>query len=314
LIISASRRTDIPAFYADWFMNRIREGYFCRVNPFNSRQVTGFSLKPADVDAICFWTKHPRPLMQHLDELDSLGLNYFFQFTLNPYDNRLEPNLPPLGERIAAFIELATRVGPERVIWRYDPVFLSNITTVDWHLGQAARTADRLQEATRRFVFSFCDFYGKGKGRLHRGLQGSGIGPEDITATENRRELERLARGFREIADRYGLEIFTCSEEADLGAFGIEHGACIDGELVGKLFGGKPSAEKDKYQRKTCNCVESVDMGAYNSCGFSCAYCYANFNEGMIESNRRKHYPDSPTLLGRHEGKIEIRRSLTGKK
>jgi len=314
MIISASRRTDIPAFYADWFMNRIRDGFFYRVNPFNSKQVTGFSLKAEDVDAVCFWTKNPRPLLMHLDELDERGLNYYFQFTLNPYDRTFEPHVPPLQERIETMIELAGRIGPERVVWRYDPVILSNATPVGWHLEQAGLIAERLKNATRRLVFSFCDFYGKGQGRLHRGLQGSGIVPDDITAPENRRELERLACGFREIADRHSLEIFTSSEEMDLSAFGIEHGACIDGELIGKLFGGKPSVKKDKNQRKTCNCVESVDMGSYNSCSFRCAYCYANFNEGTIESNRRKHDPDSPALLGRYGGKVEIRRSLTEKK
>jgi len=314
LIISASRRTDIPAFYADWFMNRVREGYFYRVNPFNSRQVTGFSLKPGDVDAICFWTKNPRPLMQHLDELDLRGLNYYFQFTLNPYDRTFEPHMPPLEERIATFMELAGRIGPQRVIWRYDPVILSSVTPVAWHLEEAGRIADKLRNSTKRLVFSFHDFYGKGEGRLHKSLQGTGIGLHDITAPGQREALERIARGFREIADSHGLELFTCCEEVDLSAIGIEHGTCIDGELIRKLFGVALSARKDRNQRSACRCVESVDMGSYNSCSFRCAYCYANFNEGKIESNCRKHDPDSPALLGRYEGKVEIRRSLNREK
>jgi DNA repair photolyase len=314
LIISASRRTDIPAFYADWFMNRVREGFFYRVNPFNSRQVSGFSLKPEDVDAICFWTKNPRPLLQHLDELDGRGLNYYFQFTLNPYDKTFEPNLPPPGERVATFIELAGRIGPERVIWRYDPVILSSATSAAWHLEQASRLAGQLKNATERLMFSFYDFYGKGQGRLSRALQGTGIGLEDMAAPEQREALEQVARGFREIADSHGLELFTCSEEMDLAAIGIEHGACIDGQLIRRLFGGAASGRKDRNQRDACNCVESVDMGSYNSCPFRCAYCYANFNEGLIESNCRKHYPDSPALLGRPEGEMEIRRSLRREK
>ena len=314
MIISASRRTDIPAFYADWFMNRVRDGYFYRVNPFNSRQVTGFSLKPKDLDAVCFWTKNPRPLLKHLDELDGRGLNYYFQFTLNPYDRTFESSVPPLGERIATFSELAGRIGPERVVWRYDPVILSSVTPVAWHLEQAGRMAGLLKGATRRLAFSFCDFYGKGQGRLYRALQGTGIKLEEITAPENREALEEIAWGFREISDSHNLEIFTCSEEVDLSTFGIEHGACIDGELIRKLFDVDPSARKDRNQRTACNCIESVDMGSYNSCSFKCAYCYANFNEGMIESNCRKHDPDSPALLGRHEGKVEIRTSLSGEK
>jgi DNA repair photolyase len=314
MIISASRRTDIPAFYADWFMSRVREGFFYRVNPFNSSQVTGFSLKPEDVDAVCFWTKNPRPLLMHLDELDERGLNYYFQFTLNPYDRTFEPHVPPLQERIETMKALAGRIGPDRVVLRYDPIILSSVTTASWHLEQAARMAGLLKGATCRLVFSFCDFYGKGQGRLHRAVQRTGITLEEIAAPENREALEEIARGFREIADSHGLEIFTCSEEVDLSAFGIEHGACIDGELIRKLFGGKASVKKDKNQRAACKCVESVDMGSYNSCSFRCAYCYANFNERIIDSNRRKHDPDSPVLLGQCGEQVEIRTALGGKK
>ena len=312
MIISASRRTDIPAFYAEWFMNRVRAGFFYRVNPFNARQVTGFSLMPEDVDAVCFWTRDPRPLLPHLGELDGRGVNYYFQFTLTPYGPPFEPNLPPLPERLAALLDLSARIGPERVVWRYDPIILTNANPVDWHLAQAEELAAQLSGATRRLVFSFCDFYGAGKGRLGRALQGSGITLEDITAPEHAAELEQLALGFAAIARRYSLEICTCAEAADLEHFGIGHGACIDGVLIRRLFGGNHSQRKDRNQRQGCNCVESVDMGAYNSCPFRCAYCYANFNTGIIEQNRLRHDPESALLLGRHDGDVEIRRSLRG--
>lgn len=314
MIISASRRTDIPAFYAEWFMKRVREGFFYRVNPFNSRQVSGFSLKPEHVDAICFWTKNPLPLMQHLDELDQRGLNYYFQFTLNPYDTTFEPNVPPLDERVATFRELAGLIGPERVVWRYDPVIMSSATAVAWHLEQAWRIAGLLKESTRRLVLSFYDYYGRGRGRLDKALKGTGITLEDITLPEHRDALEEVARGFKSIADRHGLEIFSCSEEVDLAGFGIEHGACIDGSLINELFGVSASSKKDRNQREACRCIESADMGIYNTCRFRCAYCYANFNEGIVESNCRKHYQDSPLLLGRYDGRIEIRTSLDRKK
>ncbi len=314
MIISASRRTDIPAFYADWFMKRVREGYFYRVNPFNNNQVSGFSLKPEDVDAICFWTKNPRPLMQHLDELDELGLKYYFQFTLNPYGKTFEPHVPSLQERIETFLELAGRIGSERVVWRYDPVILSSATPVSWHLEQAEEIAGQLQDATRRLVFSFYDFYGKEQGRLNAALAGTGISLADITAPQCKSDLDHVATGFKAISDRHGLQIFSCSEDVDLNAFGIEHGACIDGDLIRQLFAADSSDKKDKNQRQACGCVESVDMGIYNTCHFKCAYCYANFNEGMIKSNYLKHFPDSPALLGRHEGQIEIRTSLHKKK
>ncbi|MBW4056386.1 MAG: DUF1848 family protein [Proteobacteria bacterium] len=314
MIISASRRTDIPAFYTDWFMNRVRAGYFYRVNPFNSRQVTGFSLKPEDVDAVCFWTKNPRPLMQHLDELDVRGLNYYFQFTLNPYDAVFEPGVPPLQERIGTMIELAGRIGPERVVWRYDPVILSCVTPVAWHIEQVERIAARLTTATRRLVFSFYDCYGTGQGRLNTALAGTGIRVEDIAAPERREALGPLARGFKACADRHNLQIFTCSEDVDLAAIGIRHGACIDGMLIRNLFKVTSSPKRDKNQRDACMCTESVDMGSYNTCRFRCSYCYATFNAGMIESNCRKHNPDSPSLLDDFTGDREIRTTIHRKK
>jgi len=313
MIISASRRTDIPAFYADWFMNRVRAGYFYRVNPFNSRQVAAFSLQPAHVDAICFWTRNPRPLLPHLAELDERGLNYYFQFTLNAYDRTFEPHLPPLDERIETMIELAGRIGPERVVWRYDPIILSSVTSAAWHLNHADRLAARLENVTRRLMFSFCDFYGKGEGRLGKSLQGTGIRLADINAPGQRGLLEQVARGLSEIAVSHSLEIVSCSEEVDLAAVGIAHGACIDPHLIRKLFGVDLNVRKDSSQRTNCNCVEAVDMGAYNSCRYGCAYCYANFNAGMIKANCRNHFPDSPALLGRYEEPVEIRTSLSGK-
>ncbi|MGB9081624.1 MAG: DUF1848 family protein, partial [Desulfuromonadaceae bacterium] len=176
-----------------------------------------------------------------------------------------------------------------------------------WHLERAEMIADALKGATRRLLFSFCDFYGKGKGRLDRALAGTGITLEDITAPERRGALEKLAIGFREIADRHSLRIATCSEDVELADIGIEHGACIDGALIRELFGAAVSSRKDRNQRDACRCAESVDMGMYNSCRFRCAYCYATFNEGMIESNCRKHHPDSPSLLHEYDGGIEIR-------
>ena len=307
MIISASRRTDIPAFYADWFMERVRQGYFYRVNPFNSRQVAGFSLKAADVDAICFWTKNPRTLMKHLQELDERGLNYYFQFTLNPYDTVFEPGVPPLQERIDTMAELAGRIGPERVVWRYDPVILSSVTPASWHLEQMEMLAARLKGATRRLVFSFYDFYGRGEGRLSRALAGTGITLEDITAPEHSRALGQIARGFKAIGDRHAMQIFTCCEEVELDDIGIQHGACIDAHLIRELFGVTVSSKRDRNQRDACNCAVSVDMGAYNSCLFRCSYCYANFNEGMIEGNVRKHFPNSASLLNRYDGEVDIR-------
>jgi len=308
MIISASRRTDLPAFYSDWFIHRIRAGFFSRVNPFNPRQVAAVSLLPGDVDAICFWSKNPRPLLAHLEELDRRGLHYYFQFTLNPYGRLFEQRVPPLTERLAIFRELAGRIGPQRVIWRYDPVILTSVTPVDWHIEHVERLADQLKSATGRLVFSFYDFYGKGQGRLHAALQGSGVRLDDITAPAFRAELDALAAGFRRVADRHQLRLFTCSEALDLSRHGIEHGACIDGQLIRELFGRQPPAVKDRNQRPACRCVSSVDMGSYNSCPFGCLYCYANHSARVVEANLRRHDPQGEALIHRDNGSAADRR------
>lgn len=163
-------------------------------------------------------------------------------------------------------------------------------------------------------MFSFYDFYGKGQGRLHAALKGTGIVLEDLSAPEQEAEMLELVKGFKTVCDHYGLRLFSCSEDVDLSALGIEHGACIDGQLIHDLFGSNPSINKDKNQRQSCGCVESVDMGIYNTCHFRCSYCYANFNEAMIESNCRRHYQDSPSLLDRYDKSLEIQTSLKKKK
>lgn len=280
-IISASRRTDIPAFFAEWFMERVREGFFYRINPFNAHQVTSFSLKPADVDAIVFWTKNPKPLLRFLPELDALGLKYYFQFTLNPYDRIFEPHLPPHAERIETFRALADRIGPRRVIWRYDPIILSSVTPIDYHREQFARIADELNGATERVMFSFLDFYRKVSGRLKVIEQKQGVRFFDITRAEHTAERRGLVCAMQSSASENGMNLWSCAEAEDLDDVGVKHGHCIDSRLIGELFGGKSTFAKDKYQRAECGCVESADMGTYNSCSFQCAYCYATSSPKM---------------------------------
>jgi len=279
-IISASRRSDIPAFHADWFMTRIREGYFERVNPYNRRQVKRISLAPAEVDAIVFWSKNPRPLMPHLAELDSRGYQYYFQFTLNPYGEEFEPGLPQLRERIDTFRELAGRIGPARVVWRYDPVILSSATPVAWHLESVEALAAALRGATQRLVISFLDFYGKAGKRLEKLRQESGISCADITLPGMEPELERLAAGMGGIGAAHGLCVSSCAEEVALERFGISHGSCIDGDLIRELRGGSGPFRRDRSQRPACRCAESADMGVYDSCGYDCLYCYARRGGG----------------------------------
>jgi len=297
-IISASRRSDIPAFFADWFMARIRAGYFHRVNPFNRRQITRVSLAPEEVAAFVFWTKDPRPLLPHLAELDRRGFRYYFHFTLNPYDATFEPHTPPLQERIATFRELAGRIGPERVIWRYDPIIVSSITPVAYHLQRAGEIAAALHGSTERLVVSFLDFYGKVMVRLRRLAERSGLVITDMTAAGMRDELERLVSGLKVIADGHGLRLFSCAEELDLAHFGIEHGSCIDGGLIRELTGSDRRFVRDRNQRPACRCVKAVDMGMYNTCRFACVYCYANQGAAAVRANLARHSPCGAALVG----------------
>jgi len=297
VIISASRRTDIPAFFSEWFMKRIEEGFVCVANPVNPRQVGRFSLLPDDVDAIVFWSKNPRPLMARLNELDS-GYRYYFQFTLNDYPPVFEPNVPGLGERLDTFRTLSDRVGPDRVVWRYDPIVVSSVTPPDYHLERIDGIASSLRGYTRRLVISLLDFYSKTEGRLSRLSSETGTMFRDIALPAYRTELLALARRIRGIGDGHGLEVSSCAEAVDLGDAGIPHGACIDAALIRRLFGIEKDFPKDRGQRAECLCAESVDVGAYNTCGHQCAYCYANFSGESITKNLARHDASSPVLIG----------------
>ena len=166
MIISASRRTDIPAFYAEWMVRRLKEGYCTVANPFNRNQVTRISLKPEDVDAIVFWTRNPRPLMPYLDELDSRGYRYYFQFTILGYPREIDPKSPAAETAVTTFRELTERLGPRRVIWRYDPIVFTGITPPAFHQENFGRLAEALSGYTRRVVVSIVDMYRKIEKRL----------------------------------------------------------------------------------------------------------------------------------------------------
>ncbi len=279
-------------------MERVRQGFFHRVNPFNVRQVKAISLRPADVNAIVFWTKNPRPLIPFLAELDQRGLNYYFQFTLNPYKNPFEPNLPPLEERIHTFRTLAELIGPRRLVWRYDPLILSSRTPLEYHREMFGRMATELRGATRRVMFSFLDFYGKARSRL-RGIQREqGIVIEDFRGEGFAAERWRLLADMGASAEDNGMTLWSCAEGEDLERIGIGHGHCIDAGLLRELFGSSGTFSRDRRQRKECGCVESVDMGAYNSCPFQCAYCYANASPKAVATNLKRHDPKGSALIG----------------
>lgn len=287
MIISASRRTDIPSYYSEWFYNRIREGFVLVRNPMNFHQVSRIDLSPELVDGIVFWTKNPAPMLKRLKELEAYA--YYVQFTLTPYGTDVEPKLPSKREvLIPGFVELSDRIGAERVIWRYDPVLLSQTYPLERHIRDFEELAMLLKGYTKKCIISFLDMYKN----TRRNREKLGFAP--ITAAD----MVRLAEAFSGTAKRCGMELCTCSETIELGAYGISHGSCIDRELFERLTGVGFRVDRDPNQRKACGCASSIDIGAYNSCKNLCGYCYANYSVGMVERNHRLHNPESPLLFG----------------
>ncbi len=295
MILSASRRTDIPNYYSEWLARRFRAGFLCVRNPMNFRQVSRITLNPNVIDCIVFWTKNPAPMLPYLDEYRRYM--YYFQFTLTGYGKDIEPGLPDKRRiLIPAFCELADRIGRDRVIWRYDPIFLSDHYTLDYHVKAFTRIAEALAGRTRRVVISFLDDYEKTK-RNMKGINIQGLTKE---------KMRRLAHSFAVIAGRYGMEIQTCAEKIDLSEYGITHGACIDREYIEHLLGCRLRAGKDHGQRPECRCMESVEIGSYHTCRNGCRYCYANFSDGRVQARIRDFDVDSPILCGKMESEDRI--------
>lgn len=287
MIISASRRTDIPSYYAEWFYNRMKDGYVLVRNPMNFHQISRINLAPEVVDGIVFWTKNPSPMLPRLHELDVY--TYYFQFTLTPYGTDVEQGLPSKRNVIIpSFIELSNRIGADRVIWRYDPILLNEKYTIEKHISYFEMLSKLLKGYTKKCIISFVDMY-KNTVNNDKELRLQAIKNED---------MHHLAMGFSGIARRYGIELCTCSEQIDLSGYGISHAHCIDKKLLEALGDCTLNVTKDKSQRKECGCVESIDIGAYNSCKNLCKYCYANYNANTIDANFQAHNPTSPLLYG----------------
>ena len=287
MIISASRRTDIPTYYSEWFLNRIKEGYVLVRNPMNAHQISKISLTPDVVDGIVFWTKNPIPMLNKLDRLQDY--TYYFQFTLNSYGQDVETHVPNKQNTIIpAFKKLSDTIGPERVIWRYDPVFLNETYTPEYHLRYFEQLAKILHPYTKKCTFSFIDMYRN----TEKNVKGLDIQKFSIE------QQKYLAKHFADIAHSYGLSIDTCAEGIDLEQYGIQHARCIDDRLLSQLIGCPLTVGKDKNQRLECGCIESIDIGTYNTCRNGCLYCYANYSTKNVQTNSQKHNPNSPLLFG----------------
>lgn len=330
VIISASRSTDIPAFYAKWFINRLRAGYCVWYNPFNQKP-TYVSFQNCKV--VVFWTKNPRPLLPLLHELDNRGIHYYFQFTLNNYDNeRFEPNVPSVEQRVQTFRQLSETVGKERVIWRFDPLIVTpQLTPRDllikvWNLG------NKLKGLTDKLIFSFIDINGYRKVQNNLVKETNQFSKDTIADAEfTSEQMNEIADGLAKCRDRWmsegwSIELATCGENIDLDKYGIAHNRCIDGELMKRLWADdkellyylnygelpdkdslfgmdfsrpalSPEKMKDKGQRKVCGCMMSKDIGMYNTCNHLCVYCYANTSRAAVQKNRMKACETNESLV-----------------
>lgn len=287
MILSVSRRTDIPNYFSDWFLNKVSNGYLYVRNPMNNHQVSKIEINREVIDCIVFWTKNPKNMIPKLDELKNYP--FYFQFTLTPYDKDIEPGIPSKrDELIDTFITLSNKIGKERVIWRYDPILINNKYTLEYHIKTISEMADRLNGYTDKVIISFIDSYAKIKKNMKE-LEIADISVED---------MKSIAREFTIIASRNNLLIETCAEMIELKEYGISHGKCIDDNLISRITGAKLDIKKDKNQRKECGCMESIDVGAYNTCINGCKYCYANFNESTVMNKNSLYNIESPLLCG----------------
>lgn len=298
VIISASRRTDIPAFFSSWLMNRVRAGFCLVPNPFNPKQISRVSLAPNDVDAFVFWSKNPRPMLGHLAELTERGFPYYFQFTLNGYPSPLEPNVPPIEQRLDTFHNLVELLGPKRVVWRYDPILITPKTPYDFHAEAFELLAQSLQGSTQRVVVSVMDAYRKTSRRMAAlADQGFAFEPDAVQNPKMRVLMSHISR----VAKACGMEAFSCAETVDFTLEGVPPGSCIDSVLLASL-GRTVSAVKDPGQRPACLCVTSRDIGVGDTCLHGCPYCYATRDNELAHERHQQHDPTSPMLFGNAEG------------
>jgi DNA repair photolyase len=299
MILSVSRRTDIPNYYSDWFLDKVSNGYLYVRNPMNNNQVSKITINPEVIDCMVFWTKNPKNMITRLDELKDYPS--YFQFTLTPYGKDIEPGLPSKrDELIDTFITLSNKIGKERVIWRYDPILINNKYTLEYHIKTFSDIAKRLKGYTEKVIISFIDSYAKIKKNMKE-LKITNMSEED---------MKTMAREFANIASDNNLIIETCAEMIDLKEYGISHGKCIDDNLISRISGAKLDIKKDRNQRKECGCMESIDVGAYNTCINGCKYCYANFNEATVMNKNALYNIESPLLCGviREEDNITERK------
>ena len=284
MIINTGRRTDIPAFYSEWLLNRIREGYVMVRNPFYRHQVTKYSLNPDVVDCLAFCTKNPRPLLAHLDELDKY--NQFWFVTINPYGKDIETNVPNKRHVISDFKKLSKHLGKNAVALRYDPIFINDKFDVNMHIKCFEELITKLKGYTEDCTISFIDIDDKNKMNI-----------PGLRAPTEEEQIE-IAKAFSRIGKNNNITVHACCEMAYLKYYGLDITGCMSREVVEKAIGNKLNGPKSCGKRGECNCLLGNDIGAYNTCMHLCKYCYANTNKDLVKENIKKHDPNSPFLIG----------------
>ena len=283
MIIDTGNRTDIPAFYSEWFMNRIREGYVMVRNPYSPEQVSRYRLDPEVVDALMFCSKNPEPMVKYLDELSRFKMIWFV--TITPYGKGIEPGVPDKRKVIESFKKISNHVGVRAMSWRYDPIFISETYSVDYHIDAFERMAAELEGYTEKVVISFIDLFEKTKKNF----------PEAREVV--REERFALAKAFAKTGKKHNMTIRSCLEGVELAQFGIDVSGCMSQTVIEEAVGEKMIIPASRHILD-CNCFMGNDIGAYNSCAHFCKYCYANYDREAVIANMKKHDPKSPFLIG----------------
>lgn len=291
MILNTGQRTDIPAFYSDWFANRLRAGFVCARSPYNPVQVTRFRLDPSVVDVIGFCTKNPEPMLRYMDLLQGYG--QFWYVTITPYGRDIEPNVPDKRHLLTVFQRLSDMVGPRCIGWRYDPILISERYTKEYHLRAFSQIAEALEGYTDTAVISFIDIYRK----VLRNFSEA-----HIVSFPDRIEL---GKEMVRIAQKHGMTLKPCAEGTYLSEYGADCSGCMTVPMYERAIGSKLLVPGYSPGRKECACYLSCDIGAYDSCLHLCRYCYANQSREAVLQNRRRHDPESPFLIGSYrEGDV----------
>lgn len=291
MILNTGMRTDIPAFYSEWFMNRIREGYVLVRNPYRHDWITRYELDPDVVDCISFCTKNPAPMLKYLDELSHF--NQYWFVTITPYGKDIEPNVPPKEKVMQDFITLSKAIGVNSIGWRYDPIFVDGTYTIERHISDFEEMCRILSGYTTVCVFSFIDLYDK---VVRNFPQVRTVSPQERIA---------IGKAFADIGGRYGITIKACAEGNDLAPYGVDCNGCMTKETFEAAIGWSLNVPKKKSLRSECSCILGSDIGVYDTCAHLCRYCYANSNKENVKRNMSLHDPTSPFLVGNlHEGEV----------